>query len=171
MSYASYLDTRCIHVTANGRRCSSSRISELNTLCVYHQQQLLERQRADGNAVQLLVPIEKFDSGDDIKFALGKVFQALARNAIPARNAAILAYICQLFLNTLPAREQHDVNAALVPDLKRILVRILKQPIIEAATQCAAPPPNSYWEDPIRFEAGELRLPEKKSPGKKPNGQ
>jgi len=159
MSYASYLDTRCAYVTANARRCSASRTSEHIPLCLYHQRQYLDQQGAHGGAMELLLPIEKFDSAADINRALGQVFKALARNAIPSRTAATLAYICQLLLNTLPALERKNLEAKAVPALKKILIHVLKHPIAEAATQCGSPPPKSYWEDPIRFEAGKLPLP------------
>ncbi len=129
MSYASYLDTRCAYVTANARRCSATRTSEHIPLCVYHQRQYLDQQGAHGGAMELLLPIEKFDSAADINRALGQVFQALARNAIPSRTAATLAYICQLLLNTLPALERKNLEAKAVPALKKILIHVLKHPL------------------------------------------
>ena len=74
-------------------------------------------------------------------------------------NAATLGYICQFLLNTLPALERKNLEAKAVPALKKILIHVLKHPIAEAATQCDSPPPKSYWEDPIRSEAGKLPLP------------
>src|SRR5260370_18510037 len=44
----------------------------------------------------------EFMPSTDINLVLGKLFTALAQNRIPPRNAAILAYIGQLMLHSLP---------------------------------------------------------------------
>src|SRR5229473_5445775 len=44
----------------------------------------------------------QFMTATDINFVLGKLFTATAQNRIPPRNAAVLAYIGQLMLHSLP---------------------------------------------------------------------
>ncbi len=109
-------DDRCQHTTADGRRCRTSRMNQHSSLCLQHgqrQQELLHAdsvcagsvyvESGDANvlAAELLGPCEEFKSATAINHVLGKLFALLAKNRIPTRNAAILAYIGQVLLNSL----------------------------------------------------------------------
>ncbi len=99
-------DDRCQHTTADGRRCRTSRMNPHSSLCLQHcqrQQELLYVESGDANALgaELLGPCEEFQTATTINHALGKLFALLAKNRIPTRNAAILAYIGQVLLNSL----------------------------------------------------------------------
>ena len=99
-------DDRCQHATADGRRCRMLRMNQHSSLCLQHwqrQQELLSVEAGDANALgaELLGPFQEFNTAAAINHALGKLFALLARNRIPTRKAAILAYIGQGLLNSL----------------------------------------------------------------------
>jgi hypothetical protein len=84
-----------------------SRMNQHSSLCFQHsqrQQELLYVESFDANALatELLGPFQEFKTATAINHALGKLFALLAKDRIPTRNAAVLAYIGQLLLNSLP---------------------------------------------------------------------
>lgn len=91
----------CQFSFGDGRRCRMLR-RDHPSLCLFHaraEQQLLESH-------QLGTEISATISGDfltatDVNFVLGKLFTAVAQNRVPARNAAILAFIGQLLLHSV----------------------------------------------------------------------
>jgi hypothetical protein len=94
---------RCQFETSDGRRCRMLRRNGHPTLCLFHardEMQLLESQRL-GSEIAASISGD-FMTATDINFVLGKLFTALAQNRIPPRNAAILAYIGQLMLHSVP---------------------------------------------------------------------
>jgi len=71
--------------------------------CLFHahdEMQLLESERLGSEIASSITG--EFMTATDINFVLGKLFTALAQNRIPPRNAAVLAYIGQLMLHSLP---------------------------------------------------------------------
>ncbi len=106
------LDNRCQHTSASGRRCRMLRMEHHPSLCPQHRRQQLQPDTDPQTvAAELLRSIEDFKTATAVNHALGRLFAMLAGNRIPPRNAAILAYICQLLLNTLPAVE-HEITCA-----------------------------------------------------------
>jgi len=104
------LDNRCQHISANGRRCRMLRTDDHPALCPQHRRQQLQPDPKTV-AAELLRSIEDFNTATAVNHALGRLFALAAANRIPPRNAAILAYICQLLLNSLPAVE-HEITCA-----------------------------------------------------------
>ncbi len=104
-------DERCTYTTADGRRCRALRLPAgaglpgRGSLCLRHWQQCQQQARAAA-AGKVLSKSSEFNTATGIHQALGKVFSLLARNSIPARDAAVLAYIGQLMLNSLGAVER-----------------------------------------------------------------
>ena len=101
-------DHRCQHITADGRRCRMPRLNDDASLCLVHwqrEQQLLHAGSVDAErvAAELLGSFENFKTTTAVNHVLGKLFALLAKNRIPVRNAAVLAYIGQLLLHSLPA--------------------------------------------------------------------
>ncbi|HKV26143.1 MAG TPA: hypothetical protein VJN93_16225 [Candidatus Acidoferrum sp.] len=93
--------TLCQFAFADGRRCRMLRRGH-PSLCPVHaraEQQLLESQQL-GSEISATLTGE-FLTATDINFVLGKLFTAVAQNRLPARNAALLAYIGQLLLHSL----------------------------------------------------------------------
>ena len=97
----------CQFPFADGRRCRMLRASGHPSLCLFHardEQQLVESTQLGAELAASLSG--RFLTATDINFVLGKLFTALAQNRIPARNAAILAYIGQLMLHAIPTIRQ-----------------------------------------------------------------
>ncbi len=105
------LNNRCQHTSANGRRCRMLRMNDHPSLCLQHQrqQQLQTETAPETVAAELLGSIEDFQTAAAVNQTLGRLFALTAADRIPPRNAAILAYICQLLLNTLPAVEREII--------------------------------------------------------------
>ncbi len=105
------VDARCKYETADGRRCSMLRMDDHPSLCYHHwRYQVFQPENEDPESVaaELLGSVEDFTTAAAVNKVLGRLLALLARKRLPPRNAAILAYICQLLLNTLPAVE-HEI--------------------------------------------------------------
>jgi hypothetical protein len=100
------------------------RMEDHPSLCPQHRQQLQPETDPKTIATELLRSIEDFKTATAVNHALGRLFALLAGNRIPPRNAAILAYICQLLLNTLPAVEQEITYAKGFDHWQRILRQV-----------------------------------------------
>jgi hypothetical protein len=103
-------DVRCSHVTADNRRCIDSRAPDHKTLCPYHAMKEMQHRNSKVVAKEILGPLNDFRSAFAINSALGKLFAITAENRIPVRNAAVLAYIGQLLLQTLNPLQREVVH-------------------------------------------------------------
>src|SRR5205807_8200777 len=98
-------DKRCQHSADDGRRFRMPRENDDSSLCLDHWQR--EQQHYAGSvdaetlAAELLGSFKDFKTTTAVNHALGKLFALLAKNLIPVRNAAVLAYIGQLLLHSL----------------------------------------------------------------------
>jgi hypothetical protein len=93
---------RCLFADARGHQCRMLRLDTHPALCVFHarqEQQLLDAGRV---AAELASLSGEFKTANDVNHALGKLFAVVAANRMPARSAAVLAYIGQLLLQSLP---------------------------------------------------------------------
>ena len=126
MSAELKIDDRCHHTSASGRRCRMLRTNDHPSLCLQHLRQQLQPQPDPGAvAAELLGLIEDFSTATAINKALGRLFAMVAGDRIPPRNAALLVYICQLLLNTLPA-VKHEITATKgYPGWEHVLHRAL----------------------------------------------
>jgi len=98
--------SRCQQRTPTGRRCRGSVADAANGLCSKHvRSRQKQREAADLTAV-LTGNHAEFKSAAQINDFLSKLVVLLAQNRISSRRAAVLAYINQLLLRTLPAIEQ-----------------------------------------------------------------
>ena len=123
------VDSRCRYKTADGRRCTMLRMSDHPSLCYTHwRQQLVQTESYDheGAAAELLGSIEDFNTATAVNQVLGRLLALLARNRIPPRNAAILAYICQLLLNSLPAVDKETMRAEGLPGWEQTITRAMQ---------------------------------------------
>ncbi len=99
-------DDRCRYVSADGRRCGMLRSKGHPSLCPQHRrQQLAAQSDAAAAAAELLGAIENFQTAAAVNHALGRLLVLVAGNRISSRRAAVLGYICQLLLASLPALE------------------------------------------------------------------
>jgi len=128
MSKKPQLDNRCQHTSADGRRCRMRRMNGDPALCPQHRRQLLRGDTDPGAvAAELLGSIEDFKTAAAVNLALGRLFVMLAGNRIPPRNAAVLAYIGQLLLNTVGVL-QHEIACAKELSGRELLRQILPSP-------------------------------------------
>ncbi len=107
MSGKLHLDNRCRHTFTDGHRCRMLRMKGHPSLCLQHQRQQLQPHTDPKTvAAELLGSIQDFKTATAVNQALARLFALLASHRLPPRNAAVLAYICQLLLLTLPAVQQ-----------------------------------------------------------------
>ncbi|MBZ5701102.1 MAG: hypothetical protein LAN84_04585 [Acidobacteriia bacterium] len=101
-------DSRCRHFTREGRRCRLRILNPHSGLCFRHAG--LQDQHSDAADSDLTAAfsglLNDFHSAAQINDFLSKLVVLLAQNRISSRRAAVLAYINQLLLRTLPAIEQ-----------------------------------------------------------------
>ncbi len=93
---------QCQQATSDGRRCLMPRMKSHPSFCFTHaqrQQQILDPKRV---TAELLGPFEDLKTANAVNHALASLFLLVAQNRIPPRNAATLAYIGQLLLQSLP---------------------------------------------------------------------
>jgi hypothetical protein len=102
----------CTHIRADGKRCALPRAANHDSLCLHHLRLADDYAPAQDPGADALVA-RKLGSLTDLKTrtavndALAKLFTLRARKLISARDTAILAYIAQLLLQTLPG-VQHE---------------------------------------------------------------
>ena len=144
-------DKRCQYTTSDGRRCRTARLPD-SSLCLLHRQ----RQPAapaksavegagdpDSIGPELLGPFEELKTATAVNHVLGKLFALLARNRIPVRNAAVLAYIGQLLLNSLPGVRRETALAQGLAGWERVVRRALQKQAQGAVSPepCSTSPP------------------------------
>jgi len=96
-------DQKCRHFTARGRQC---RLRALRSgLCFRHASlQLQPPQPVDVDlSADFLIQLDDLRSADQINQFLAKLLILVVQNRISARRAAVLAYITNQLLRTLPA--------------------------------------------------------------------
>ena len=94
---------RCTHHFANGRRCRLFATNLDSSFCPSHAA-LPENQREPAEtAAVLTADLNEFRSAIPINDFLARLLLLLARDRISARKAAVLAYITNQLLRTLPA--------------------------------------------------------------------
>jgi hypothetical protein len=93
---------RCTFRFANGKRCRLS-ASDISAFCPSHASRSeSQTQPADG-AASLTADLKEFRSAIPINDFLARLLLLLAEDRISPRKAAVLAYITNQLLRTLPA--------------------------------------------------------------------
>jgi len=103
-SSISNLLSRCEHVSSSGRQCRSFASDFDSHLCRRHALSLLRAQNA-ADITAFTGRLGGFESTEEIHAFLAKLLALVAENRVAPRRAAVLAYICQLLLRTLAARQ------------------------------------------------------------------
>jgi hypothetical protein len=93
---------RCIHRYANGRRCRLSASLAHPNFCLTHAR-LPQNQPEPEIASVLTANLTDFTSASQINDFLSRLLLLLAQDKISTRRAAVLAYITNQLLRTLPA--------------------------------------------------------------------
>jgi len=134
---------QCRHTSADGRRCRMPAPPGHDSLCLPHWQ----RQNGDAQAVsaELLGPFAELTTATAVNHALAKLFSLVAQGRIPSRDAAVLAYISQLLLNSLGA-VRHEAQLARGHDewhglLRRTLRNAQRNDTLAALQRAAADGP------------------------------
>jgi len=124
-------ENRCQQTTSSGRRCRSPRSAAHPSLCSYHAR---EESQKNNNplalAVDLLGTIHDFRTATSVNHVLGKLLVLLATDRVPPRNAAVIAYICQLLLQSLSDVKHELYLGKQEPDMKKALRQVLHAPSI-----------------------------------------
>ena len=93
---------RCTHVFPNGRRCRLYATANPN-FCPAHAPLPANQPDAAEIASTLTVNLDDFTSAAQINDFLSRLLLLLAQDKISTRRAAVLAYITNQLLRTLPA--------------------------------------------------------------------
>jgi hypothetical protein len=93
--------SRCQHRDAANRRCSMPRIDTHPAFCYLHAHAERAVRDADLRRSKFFTQYGTFQTTTDVNQALGRAFNMLAQGRMQARDAATLAYISQLLLQTL----------------------------------------------------------------------
>ncbi len=103
---------RCCFSFSDGRYCRMPRAADHPEYCIHHSRedrQLLEAERI--GELLAATPSGEFLTATDVNSVLGKLYTAIALNRIPLRNAALMAYVGQLLLNSTTAIKSEIMNA------------------------------------------------------------
>jgi hypothetical protein len=138
-------DSRCRHFTREGRRCRLRILNPHSGLCFRHAG--LQDKQSDAADSDLTAAfsglLSEFKSAAQINDFLSKLVVLLAQNRISSRRAAVLAYINQLLLRTLPAieqeREAQSPENASTPVIVMDVARPTRPPSIDRGPQTGQP--------------------------------
>src|SRR6266705_3229570 len=102
----------CLFSFSDGRQCRMLRHKDHSALCIFHaraERQLIEADKLGREIAS--PPSGEYLTAVDVNHVLGKLFGAVAQNRLPTRNAAILAYLGQLLLQSVPKVQDEIINA------------------------------------------------------------
>ncbi len=131
---------RCHFRDAAGRRCRRDRMHNHPTFCFFHARPEGESDlppdspRSAGNGAapsdstleDLLGPLQDYRTAAGVNFTLGRLLLLVADNRISARKAHLIAYICQLLLQSVPAVAKETGAATLDEDEREDLNRAIR---------------------------------------------
>jgi len=128
----------CQHRSQTGRQCRHASISVYPGFCSRHRPANtfpLQPQDDTANLVPYLAPhltdnLTDFQSAVDLNGFLSKLMLLLAQNRVSARRAAVLGYLCNLVLRTLPAIDrENQPGSDLDSEITRTVIVDLKRPV------------------------------------------
>lgn len=95
---------RCRFTSTHGRRCASPHTGAASKLCVAHarHEEKINKAAARGFSAELLGTGHGFQTRDDVKRVMTRVFSLVLERRIPRREGTLLAYIASLLLQTIP---------------------------------------------------------------------
>jgi hypothetical protein len=104
--------TRCHFTTADGRRCRMLRADGHTKFCRAHLRSQRQRMRSDPAAppLDVLRGLTDLGSAAAVNHALRNITSLVLDNRMDYRKAAVLAYLCQLLLQSisLASRERES---------------------------------------------------------------
>jgi hypothetical protein len=143
-------DNRCTFTSPSGYRCRGLRAHDHPFLCSRHAQTAARRESLDKQqalldvdadvSADLLGTVENFRTAAAVNDTLGKLLLLLARNRISPRRGAVLAYTCQLLLQSLGGvKEEEDSLTSSFQQIDDVEPRVLDadssiRPSVESAS-------------------------------------
>jgi hypothetical protein len=116
----------CQFQFADGRKCRMLRRDDHATLCVFHAR--AERQLLQSETLGPLLsksPSGEFLTAADVNHVLGKLFAAIAEDRLPPRNAATLAFVGQLLLQSVSLVQDEIINARSTDTWRQLVRNVL----------------------------------------------
>jgi len=106
-------DSRCTFTTADGRRCRMPRVNAHVSLCGTHLEAKHRQLRANPSpqAQDVLDGVTDMRSATSVNHVLANLASMLMDNRIDYRKAVVLAYLCQLLLQTINLAEREGQNS------------------------------------------------------------
>lgn len=131
---------RCHYRDRAGRRCRRDRMHNHPTYCFFHARPEGESDLppdspqavgngsgpADTTLEDLLGPLQDYRTAAGVNFTLGRLLLLVADNRLSARKAHLIAYICQLLLQSVPAVAKEIGAATLDEDEREDLNRAIR---------------------------------------------
>ena len=113
--------SRCAFTSINGRRCRMLATSLDALFCPHHAYLRLDDPDSINLAPLLLGKLKELNSACDIQQVLSNLFILTAQNRISTKRAAVLTYMLQNLIRTLPAiaQELKDIPPQLIFDTPR----------------------------------------------------
>lgn len=96
--------SRCQHRYPSRHRCRLPVSDPRTGLCANHTRELQQRELA-GLSSALVGQMTKFDTSDDINDVLSRLLILTSQDRVSPRRAAVIAYICNLLLRSIPKSE------------------------------------------------------------------
>lgn len=111
-------ENRCSFTSPGGYQCRRFRAHDHPFLCSRHAQSAARKESLDTRqalldadsdvSADLLGTVEDFRTAAAVNHTLGKLLLLLARNRISPRRGAVLAYTCQLLLQSLGGVKEEE---------------------------------------------------------------
>ena len=145
--------SRCVHFYPNGRRCRLSATNLNSHFCSAHARLPQNSPDPADVACTLTANLDDFTSAAQINDFLSRLLLLLAQDKISTRRAAVLAYITNQLLRTLPAiaKEENAEPTSFIFDAPRPQ-RDLPDPTLPRARPT---PPNRSPGNPMRLETND----------------
>lgn len=118
----------CQFVFFDGRRCRMLRTREDSQFCPFHYREQRHLLALHQLGAELAPPSGEFKTATDIHHVLGRIFSLVARDKIVRRDAALLTWVAQLMLQSLP-RVNDEMKRAFGYD---VWAQSLKKAIVDA---------------------------------------
>lgn len=102
------INARCAFLFPKGRRCRLPAAPQSSPFCAQHASFAPQDLDSIDVSAALLGRLSMLDNASDMQSVLGKIFLLLAQGRLTTKRAAVLTYIVQQLLRTLPAIDRED---------------------------------------------------------------
>lgn len=152
--------SRCQHRTRAGRRCRFRVADPDSPLCFRHfaltaaKGIQFVRQSADLSP-ELVGQLTDLQSAVNINRVLSNLLLLICRDRIPLRRASVVAYTCNLLLQSLPHID-HELNPPIgeVEEIVEVIVNTPRPKRNQEIAPCASPTPNVAVVSPNEAQSG-----------------